>query len=244
MKQTGVRPLTAIQKILKIARSEIGVKESPAGSNKVKYNTDYYGREVSGQAYPWCCVWVWWIFKQAGLSSLLYGGEKVAYCPYLMKYFQNKGQFITSDYRTGDIVLFNWSGGKLAEHVGIVESVSSNGSIITIEGNTSVSNDSNGGCVMRRVRSVKHIIGAGRPAYGKEEKTVNISLNQLSLGSAGNQVKTLQHLLIAKGYSCGKCGADGDFGSNTLKALKAFQKANGLEVDGICGVNTWNKLLK
>lgn len=97
---------------------------------------------------------------------------------------------------------------------------------------------------MRRVRSTKHIIGAGRPAYGKEEKTVNIALNQLSLGSDGNQVKTLQHLLIAKGHSCGKYGADGDFGSDTLKALKAFQTANKLEVDGICGVNTWNKILK
>ena len=41
--------------ILNIARGELGVRESPAGSNRVKYNRAYYGREVSGSSYPWCC---------------------------------------------------------------------------------------------------------------------------------------------------------------------------------------------
>ena len=45
--------------VLKVAASQIGVKESPSGSNHVKYNTEYYGRDVRGSAYPWCCVWVW-----------------------------------------------------------------------------------------------------------------------------------------------------------------------------------------
>lgn len=36
--------------ILRIARGEIGVTESPVGSNRVKYNTWYYGREVAGSA--------------------------------------------------------------------------------------------------------------------------------------------------------------------------------------------------
>lgn len=42
-------------------------------------------------------------------------------------------------------------------------------------------------------------------------------------------------MLIACGYDCGSTGADGSFGKNTLAALKAFQSANGLEVDGIYG---------
>jgi peptidoglycan hydrolase-like protein with peptidoglycan-binding domain len=37
---------------------------------------------------------------------------------------------------------------------------------------------------------------------------------------------------------------DGDFGSKTDKALREYQKAKGLEVDGICGKNSWNSLLK
>lgn len=74
-------------------------------------------------------------------------------------------------------------------------------------------------------------------------KGVSITLNQLSKGAKGSQVKNLQILLIGKGYSCGSAGADGDFGTNTDKALKKFQTDNGLDVDGICGKNTWTKLL-
>ena len=37
------------EKILEAARGELGVKESPAGSNRVKYNTAYYDKEVSGK---------------------------------------------------------------------------------------------------------------------------------------------------------------------------------------------------
>ncbi len=77
----------------------------------------------------------------------------------------------------------------------------------------------------------------------EEAKTVTVTLNQLSKGAKGEQVKNLQILLIGKGYSCGSSGADGDFGTNTEKAVKKFQKDNGLDADGICGKNTWTKLL-
>lgn len=74
-------------------------------------------------------------------------------------------------------------------------------------------------------------------------KTVTVTLNQLSKGVKGEQVENLQILLIGKGYSCGASGADGDFGTNTEKAVKKFQSDNGLTADGICGKNTWTKLL-
>lgn len=76
-----------------------------------------------------------------------------------------------------------------------------------------------------------------------EGKTVTITLNQLSKGSKGEQVKNLQLLLIGKGYSCGASGADGDFGTKTEEAVGLFQADNGLVGDGICGKNTWTKLL-
>ncbi|MBQ9700981.1 MAG: peptidoglycan-binding protein [Lachnospiraceae bacterium] len=82
----------------------------------------------------------------------------------------------------------------------------------------------------------------------KEEKTVTIELLQLSYGSKGEQVKTLQRLLIALGYDLGPDGADGDFGSKTLAAVKKFQEKtfpnNKNEWDGIVGEKTWNALLK
>lgn len=82
-----------------------------------------------------------------------------------------------------------------------------------------------------------------KPTEAVSEKDVLVALKQLAKGSKGEQVKSLQILLIGKGYSCGSSGADGDFGTNTEKAVKKFQKDNGLTADGICGKNTWAKLL-
>ena len=70
-----------------------------------------------------------------------------------------------------------------------------------------------------------------------------MEIKVLKKGSKGNEVKAMQTLLIGYGYSCGSSGADGDFGSNTDKALRAYQKAKGLSVDGCCGPSTWAKLL-
>ena len=67
--------------------------------------------------------------------------------------------------------------------------------------------------------------------------------NYLMKGDTGAAVKTMQLMLIELGYSCGTAGADGDFGTNTDKALKKFQKANGLEVDGKYGSASKAKLV-
>lgn len=64
----------------------------------------------------------------------------------------------------------------------------------------------------------------------------------LSSGSSGSDVKEMQKKLLLLHYDCGSSGADGDFGSGTLAAVKAFQSANGLTVDGVCGPNTHAKL--
>lgn len=58
----------------------------------------------------------------------------------------------------------------------------------------------------------------------------------------GEDVKDVQSALIAKGYSCGNAGADGEYGSNTEKAVEAFQKATGLTADGIVGEKTTQAL--
>lgn len=64
----------------------------------------------------------------------------------------------------------------------------------------------------------------------------------LRLGDNGTAVKDMQSDLIAAGYNCGASGADGDFGSNTKKALMKLQGDYGLEVDGEYGPISKKKL--
>ena len=78
---------------------------------------------------------------------------------------------------------------------------------------------------------------------GKSSTTLpSTKRNYLQKGDSGSEVKTMQTMLIKCGYSCGKYGADGDFGSGTETALKSFQKAYKLEVDGKYGTASKAKL--
>jgi hypothetical protein len=78
----------------------------------------------------------------------------------------------------------------------------------------------------------------------KYGKAITVNLHQLKKGNTGEEVKALQILLIGRGYSVGKAGADGEFGADTETAVKAFQKDDGQTADGIAGVKTWGALLK
>ena len=59
-----------------------------------------------------------------------------------------------------------------------------------------------------------------------------------------DEKKSMQGALIAQGYPCGSYGADGICGAATVSAIRAFQTANGLTADGICGQDTWGALLR
>lgn len=143
--------------VLKIAAWQLGVVEMPSGSNRQKYG-EAFG--MNGQ--PWCMMFVWWVFREAGFN--LY---KTGSCTTLTNRYKQAGQWVTSGYKPGDIVMFDFSGRKSkTEHVGIVESVSKDGkTLITIEGNTGSTSQANGGAVMRRTRSVSLVTGACRPGY-------------------------------------------------------------------------------
>lgn len=226
--------------ILAIARKELGTVEFPPNSNKVKYNTEYYRRAVSGSDYAWCCAFLWWVFREAGASKLFYGGKRTAYCPTLLADYKAKGQVVTSGYKPGDIVFFNFSGGSAAKHVGIC--VAWDGTYITtIDGNTGTGNEANGGAVMERKRHNKYIVAVARPNYVGGGNVVSVNLDVLKNGSKGESVKALQILLNGHGYSCGS--VDGSFGPKTVAAVKKFQAAKKLPVDGSVGEQTWTALL-
>ncbi|MEA4992359.1 MAG: CHAP domain-containing protein [Oscillibacter sp.] len=146
--------------LIAVARAQRGMKEYPAGSNKVKYNTWYYGREISGASYPWCMVFVQWCCAQVGVEL----PTRTASCTALMNAAKKAGMWVTSDYQPGDIAIYDWGGDKVPDHCGIITQALSNG-YLAIEGNTAVGNDSNGGEVMERIRPAKSILGAARPVY-------------------------------------------------------------------------------
>ena len=161
--------MATAEKVLAVAQGELGTKESPANSNWVKYNTWYYGREVSGSAYPWCMAFVQWVFAQAGVKLPV----KTASCGALMNAAKKSGQWVTKDCRPGDVVIYDFPGGAATDHCGVIERVTASG-VVAIEGNTSqAGSQSNGGMVCRKTRPYSQIVGAVRPKFEEDKRMDN-----------------------------------------------------------------------
>ena len=160
----------SLSKVLATAVGELGCTEWPPGSNCIEYNTEYYGREVSGDAYKWCMVFLWWVFRKAGESAAFFAGAKTASCGTFLRWYREQGLIVpVSQVRAGDIVVLNFSGTQETQHCGLVERVEGI-YITTIEGNTSeAGSQSNGGMVCRKTRYPSQIVGVCRPPYKEEE---------------------------------------------------------------------------
>ncbi len=154
------------EKVLAIARGELGNTENPAGSNRTKY-----GKWFGLDGYAWCMIFVMWCFSQAGALELL--PKRTASCGDLMHSAKAAGYWVTEDYRPGDVVIYDFPGGAATDHTGIIESVTSD-RVVAIEGNTSqAGSQSNGGQVCRKSRKYNLIVGAVRPKF-EEEDDMNI----------------------------------------------------------------------
>lgn len=151
-------------KLIALARAELGTVEDPAGSNRTKYGAAY---GLNGQ--PWCVIFLWWLFREAGLSPLFYGGGKVASCGTLLAHAKIQGLIVLVDaVQPGDIVILNFHGSKDTEHCGLVAGILSSGSFETVEGNTSTGaagSQDNGGIVARKTRYAHQVVGVIRPKY-------------------------------------------------------------------------------
>lgn len=149
-------------RVLEVQRSQLGIVESPPNSNHTKYGMAYGLDRVA-----WCAIFQWWAFREAGEEHLI---PKTAYTPAIAAWFRARGQWSTTP-RIGSLVLFDFPGdgvGRIS-HVGIVEGINPNGTIVTVEGNTSPGTSGSqrdGGGVFRRTRSPSGgIVGYGHPAY-------------------------------------------------------------------------------
>ena len=225
--------------IVKKAVSQIGTREGKNNANK-------YGEAYGWDNVAWCVIFVWWVFMECGASMLFYGGKKTASCTAVYKWAKQAGLIVNKySAKPGDLVLFKFSSDP-PDHIGIIESAGAS-RLVTIEGNTSSGNSgsqANGDGVYRRYRSYSQVYAVIRPKYDTVKgtvKTVNVTLPLLKQGSAGASVRTLQTLLNAKGYNCGK--VDGDFGPDTAEAVYKLQKAAGLYADKEVGRDTWTQIL-
>ena len=148
--------MASVKELLAIAAKQIGITEWPKNSNKVKYNTWYYGREVSGSDYPWCMAFVQWCYNEAQMK-LPY---RTASCSALLNWYrEHHPECVASKPQPGDVVIYDFG------HTGIVESAAV-GKITAIEGNTSAGSSGsqdNGGGVYRRTRSTSCVRAYIRP---------------------------------------------------------------------------------
>jgi hypothetical protein len=143
---TGTLRQLAYEKAL----TQIGTKESPPNSNHTKYG-EWYGMDYQ----PWCAMFCTWCYEQAGDSPSFARGQRYSYCPYIVGDARNGryGLKTTDDPIPGDLVVYDWSYDTVYDHVGFFEKWTGGGYFDAIEGNTSYSDNSNGGEVMRRNRS-------------------------------------------------------------------------------------------
>lgn len=245
---------TTRSKIVAQARSWIGCKESDGSHKQIidVYNADKplpRGYKVS-YTDAWCATFVTACAIKCGATDII---PKECSCNKMIALLKGLGCWVENDAyvpAAGDLIFYDWEdkgtgdNTGVSDHVGIVEKVSGN-TITVIEGNY------NDAC-KRRVLTVggKYIRGYGVPKYDSEvvkaAARVTVSLPILKKGSKGEAVKTLQRLLNALGFTDATEKAlvvDGSFGTATLYALKSYQNAKRLEIDGICGAETWKTIL-
>jgi cell wall-associated NlpC family hydrolase len=119
---------------------------------------------------PWCAIFVSYCFSVGAGVTLCRGWHGagvsprgVAYVPTLEAWLRGTGRSLAAGVppAAGDLVVFDWDGG-LPDHVGIVVAARAGGRLDTVEGNTAVGNDSDGGEVMRRRRRIEQVSTFGR----------------------------------------------------------------------------------
>ena len=254
-----------INATLKIAENEVGYLEKKTNSqldnktaNAGYNNYTKYWRDVypNYQAQAWCACFVSWIYMKAfGLNKAktLLKHWPYVYCPTLGEKFTKY-----ANPQKGDIVIF-YRGGTFA-HTGIVTKVDGD-RFWTIEGNTSGASGiiANGGGVCKKSYYNSQLPGTKfcRPNYsiitsvnspsssGSSPISPSNPKNYLQYGDTGNDVKVLQQKLNKVGMRDAngkKLVEDGEFGSATKYAVRAFQEKYRLEVDGIAGKDTISKL--
>jgi len=166
-----------LKEFLEIAQAEVGYIEGP------RDNETKYGKFVKVNFQPWCGSFIMWCANKAGVKI-----PNTIYTPAGAKAFIDKGTWSYAEEAEpmpGDLAYFDFpsDGIDRISHVGIVLEVHKNGTVTTIEGNTTPDkrgNQRNGGEVCIKTRAYKKknrgkakpslpvfIVGFGRPKFKK-----------------------------------------------------------------------------
>lgn len=152
--------MTTADKVLAIAASEIGFYAKPG--TRTKFGA-WYGLPT-GQ---WCAMFLSWCDMQAGMPEEL--SPRFAYTPSGAQWFKDRNLWTPGlkGARRGDRIFFNFPDNiNRIQHVGVLSGWNADGTVNTIEGNTSVAgSQSNGGYCARKTRSDAYVVGYGRPLY-------------------------------------------------------------------------------
>jgi hypothetical protein len=115
------------------AQREVGVAEQPPGSNDSPRIAAYRRATAGSGVGPWCAYFTSWAAREAGMP-LGDNGQGFGSVDALYSWAQRAGRAVPNGPgvvpRPGDLIVWD-------EHIGIVESVQPDGSIATIEGNSS-----------------------------------------------------------------------------------------------------------
>lgn len=143
-----------MNKVIEVALKQIGEIESPKNSNKTKY-----GKWFNLDGVAWCGIFVSWCYDQSLISLPKIGFNKPGYagCQTAVAYFKKNDKVVTLPME-GDIVFFDWNGDGRYDHTGLFVRWIDPNHFETIEGNTAIGNDSNGGTVMKRIRVNKNVL--------------------------------------------------------------------------------------
>jgi hypothetical protein len=196
--------------------------------------------------YPWCAHWV--SNKLAGCN--MSEGVWSKSCTEMQR-CMDKSKFWSEPEtwpEPADVIFFDFdhaAEAKPLDHVGIVTDFDENtGTVEYVNGNgddplhiTKQTISVNSAYVAYWMRYVEN-----PEQEPKEDNTFDANLRVLKRGCKGNDVKSLQRLLFADGYSVGSAGDDGDFGSKTESAVKNYQTDHHITSDGVVGPETFKSL--
>ena len=203
-------------------RSQLGTSEKPLKSNCQKYSKHW-----KAPCQAWCADCTCYVLQKSGVLDVPYS----AYTPTLANGYKKADRWGKKP-KPGAVVFFDFIG--RISHVGIVESVRSDGAIVTLEGNTDDAGGRTGGKVMRHVRRSK-IVGYGYPEYAGGTKVA-----PRAKASGGGVPKWYKRILKNTGnektymkgadveHVQGVVGAkkDGEYGPKTAARVEAWQRAH------------------